>query len=72
MILLGWHRAEGVGPATSDINFLGDLEGVVDFDAEAANGAFDARVAQQELRRPKVGPTASPSGVRGEGKDAMG
>jgi hypothetical protein len=38
MVLLGW--AEQFCPATSDLDFLCNIEGVVDLDAEVATGTF--------------------------------
>jgi hypothetical protein len=32
-------------PATSDLDFLGDLNGIVNLDDKIANGALDLRVA---------------------------
>lgn len=31
----------------SDINLLGDLDRVIDLDAEVSNGAFDLRMSEQ-------------------------
>ena len=38
----------------SDISPLGDLQGVLDVDAQIANGALQLRVPKQELNGPKV------------------
>jgi hypothetical protein len=34
-------------PGTSDLDFLRDLDRIVNFDAKISNGAFDLRVAQR-------------------------
>ena len=41
-------------PGTSDVNFLGDLERVVDLYTEVANSAFDLGMAEQKLHRTQV------------------
>jgi hypothetical protein len=41
-------------PDTSDVNFLGDLERVVDLYTEVANSAFDLGMAEQKLHRTQV------------------
>ena len=43
----GPGRAGLLCPGTSDLDFLGDLNRVVDLDAKISNRAFDFRVAQQ-------------------------
>jgi hypothetical protein len=40
--------------ASLDLNLLGDLECVVDFHAQVTNGAFEFRVAQEQLDRPNI------------------
>jgi hypothetical protein len=40
-------RARQFCPGISDLDFLRDLKGVVDLDAQIANGAFDLGMAQQ-------------------------
>ena len=53
-----WHeipncalgRAGPLCPGRSDIDFLGDLEGVVDFDAKITHRAFDLGMAEQSCR----------------------
>jgi hypothetical protein len=42
----GLGRARHLCPGTSDLDFLGDLDGVVDLDAKISNGALDFRMAQ--------------------------
>jgi hypothetical protein len=37
----GTGQGSWLCPATSEIDFLGDLKGIVDLDADVANGAFD-------------------------------
>jgi hypothetical protein len=39
-------RARQLCPGTSDLDLLGDLNGIVNFYAKIANGALDLRVAQ--------------------------
>ena len=41
-----------------DVDFLGDLDGIVNLDAKVADGAFDLRVAEQQLDGPKVAGTS--------------
>ena len=45
-------------PGTSDVNLFRYRKRVVDFDAEIADGAFNLRVAQQELEGPKIASAA--------------
>jgi hypothetical protein len=40
-------RARQLCPGISDLDFLGDLNRIVDLDAKISNRAFDLRVAQQ-------------------------
>jgi hypothetical protein len=40
-------RAGPLRPDRSDIDFLGDLEGVVDFDAKITHRAFDLGMAER-------------------------
>jgi hypothetical protein len=57
-----WHgsacfeagRACPLCPGNSDIDLFRDSQGIVDFNAEVSDGAFDFGVAQQKLDRPKV------------------
>jgi hypothetical protein len=42
----GPGRAQQLCPGTSDLDFLRDLNGVVNLDAKISNGAFDLCVAQ--------------------------
>ena len=37
-----------------DVDLLGDLDGVVDLDAEVSNRALDLRMAEQQLHRSQV------------------
>ena len=39
---------------SSDIDLLGDLDSVIDLNAEIPNGALDLRMAQQKLNRSEV------------------
>ena len=41
-------------PGSSDVDFLGDLNGVINFNAEVPDGALDLRVSKQELYSPEV------------------
>jgi hypothetical protein len=55
---LAGGRGRQLCPRTSDVDFLGHLNGVFNFDAEIANGALNLGVAEQELdsaqpRRPQ-------------------
>jgi hypothetical protein len=45
----GSGEARQLRPGTSDLDLLGNLNGIVDFDAKISNRALDLRVAQQEL-----------------------
>jgi len=47
-------RARQLCPGISDVNFLSDLDRVIDLDAEIADGALDLGVAEQELNGSKV------------------
>ena len=38
----------------SDVDLLGDLDGVIDLDAEVAHGAFDLRMSEQKLHGSEV------------------
>ena len=42
-------RAPQLSPATSDLDLLGDFNGIVNIDAEMANGALDLRVTEEQL-----------------------
>lgn len=49
----------------SDVDLLRDLYGVIDLDTEVPNRAFDLRVSEQELDRPKIaGSTVDQHGFR--------
>jgi len=45
-------RARQLCPGISDVNFLRDLDRIVDLDAEIADSALDLGVAKQELHGP--------------------
>jgi len=47
-------RARQLCPGTSDLDFLGDLNGIIDLDTKISNRALDLRVAQQQLYRAQV------------------
>ena len=47
-----WYLGSCVG--ASDVDFLGNLDRVVDLNAEVANGAFDLRMSEQKLYRSEV------------------
>ena len=59
-------RAERIAPPIgSDVNLLGDLNRVVDFDAEISDRAFDLGMAKQELDCTEVaGSPIDQSGLR--------
>ena len=38
----------------SDIDFLGDLDRIIDLDAEISNGALDLRMSEQKLHGSEV------------------
>lgn len=42
-----WRRAERGCPGISDLDFLGNLECILDFDAKVPNGALDLGVPEQ-------------------------
>jgi hypothetical protein len=45
----GWSgTAQRLCPGTSDVDFLGDLDSVVNLHTEVADGALDLRVAEQQ------------------------
>jgi hypothetical protein len=45
-------------PGISDIDLFGYREGIIDFDPEVSDGAFDFGVAKQELHGPQVASSA--------------
>ena len=55
-----WHafpcrelgRARQLCPGTSDVDFLCNLKGVIDLNAQVSHRALDLRVAEQQLNRP--------------------
>ena len=47
-------RACPLCPCSSDINLFRDCEGVIHFDAEIPNGAFDLGMSEQKLDRPEI------------------
>jgi hypothetical protein len=57
---VGYTRLCGGGqsghalPFGSDINLLGNGEGVVNLDTEVSDGAFYLRVPEEELNRPQI------------------
>ena len=50
----GPGRARQLCPGSSDVDFLRDLYGVIDLDAEVANRALDLRVSEQKLYGPEI------------------
>jgi len=57
-------RARQLCPGTSDVDFLGDLDGVVNLDAEVADGALDFGVSKQQLNSAQVaGPAVDQRGL---------
>ena len=58
-------RARQLCPGTSDVDFLSDLDGVVNLDAEVADGALDLGVPEQQLHGAQV--AGSPIDQRGLG-----
>jgi hypothetical protein len=46
------------GGIVSEVDFLGDFDRIIDFDAEIPHGAFDFRVTQQQLDRAQIAGTA--------------
>jgi hypothetical protein len=65
--LKGTGQGAWLWTATSDIDFLGDLEGVVDLDAEVANGCRQARSCPERgrvgARRTYESPSIDPATV---------
>jgi hypothetical protein len=47
-------RARQPCPGNSDVDFLRNLKGVVDLDAQISHRALDLRVAEEQLNRPQV------------------
>lgn len=43
-LLFGTRQSPALCPCVSDVDFLGDLDGVIDLDAKVADGALDLRV----------------------------
>ena len=49
----------------SDIDFLGDLDRIIDLDAEISNGALDLRMSEQKLYGSEVaGPPVNQHSLR--------
>ena len=66
-------RARQLCPGISDINFLGNLNRIVDLDTKVTNGALDLGVAEQKLDCTQISSSAvdqsrfgPPQGVRTE------
>ena len=45
-------------PVTSDVNLFGNVEGVINLDAQVSDSAFNLGVTQQQLDGPKVSSAA--------------
>ena len=45
-------------PVTSDVNLFGNVEGVINLDAQVSDSAFNFGVTQQQLDGPKVSSAA--------------
>jgi hypothetical protein len=45
-------------PGISDVNFLGNLDGIVNFNTEIPHGALNFGVAEQELNRTQISGSA--------------
>jgi len=60
MTALGTKRKSGGGralsalPQFSDINLFGNREGIVYFDAQIPDGAFNLGMIEKKLNRPKI------------------
>jgi hypothetical protein len=51
-------RGRQLCPGISDVNFLGNLDGIVDLNTEIADGALNFGVAEQELNRTQISGSA--------------
>src|SRR5262249_2598692 len=58
-------RARPLCPGTSDINFLGNLNCIVDLNAQVADGALDLSVSEQKLDSTKIDGSAVDQGRLG-------
>jgi len=57
MARLGPKQMGRVGPlcpGTSDLNLLGNSEGVIDFDPKVSDGTLDPAMTQQKLNSAKI------------------
>ena len=52
--VLGSGRARQLCPDTSGLDFLRNLNSIINLDAKISNGALDLRVSKQELDRTQV------------------
>jgi hypothetical protein len=50
----GWAEHVRFCPGISDINLFRYCQGIVHFDAQISNGAFDLGVAEQKLDGPEI------------------
>jgi len=48
-----WMNGQSVAalPMGSDVELLGNIEGIIEFDAEVSDGAFQLGMAEQQLDR---------------------
>jgi hypothetical protein len=54
----GLGRARQLCPGTSDLDFLRNLDGIIDLNAEISNRTLNFRMAQQKLDSPQVAGSA--------------
>ncbi len=49
-----WESGQSVSalPSSSDVNLLGDHEGIIDLDTEVSDGALHLCMAEEQLYRP--------------------
>ena len=71
-----WAIGQSVAalPVASDVELLGNIESVIEFDAEVSDGAFHLGMSEQQLDRPEIaglaidqGSLGAPQGVRAIG-----
>ncbi len=51
-------RGRQLCPGISDVNFLGNLDGIVNLNTEITDGALNFGVAEQELNRTQISGSA--------------
>ena len=52
-------------PEGSDVELLGNIEGVIEFDTKVSHRAFDLGMSEQQLNRPEIAGLAVDQGCLG-------